>query len=414
MEFRSANRPPCTDTIVMSSQVDVCLLSQEDSELGPYFDKVYKAEEESLSLWPLEEAPVLYDLEELVEGVEPEWNKDPPFYTLLWRPGQNGPSRITGPIICTNLFGRTPAQAFDGFPTDFSDFDSAPSSPSLSPLSIASPSSADEANSGERRVIALPELVDDDMDEISHYFSDQMNLDSPSPPPQPILILDDDILPPPPPSPPTVSTPDLYGGGFSPSSTLVGSSNASSTCALSPSPIPFSTSSSASPAPEVCRSPRSLSPHQLPAPAQYHFADDPAVHPSYAQVAPLIQIALEEHPIGDAMRHRLSSRGPSKEEDDFKSTMDDGNARRRKKSSKPQKRYPCSIAGCTESFTRANDVTRHIRNAAIHKSAQNISRVCEQCGEELSRPDAARRHEAKGACHKRTRRLKSTYAMFPA
>jgi len=102
--------------------------------------------------------------------------------------------------------------------------------------------------------------------------------------------------------------------------------------------------------------------------------------------------------------------------------MDDVDPRPRKKAVRAApKRHPCTIPGCTESFTRPNDVLRHIKNAAIHKGSTQqaealaaSSTVCKYCGEELSRADAARRHELKASCGKRIIRRKSTYSMLPA
>jgi hypothetical protein len=69
---------------------------------------------------------------------------------------------------------------------------------------------------------------------------------------------------------------------------------------------------------------------------------------------------------------------------------------------KIQKIYRCPDAWCGASFTRANDVERHRRNAAVHKHAnKDTMTCCRKCGEELSRPDARRRHELKDSCGKR-------------
>ncbi|KAJ7244167.1 hypothetical protein B0H12DRAFT_1129723 [Mycena haematopus] len=413
----------------MSSQVDVSLFAQEDSDMGPYFNKVHNAKEQSFSLWPLcYDPPLMYEL-----GLEPNWHADPSHYTLLWQPETNTPLRITGPVICTNLFGHTAAEAFAGFPTNFDEFDSAPSSPSspsLSIESVASSSCASDENGRRMLVVDLPDLIDDDVDEMSVQLTDRMLLDSPalpSPPFRPVLILDDDSLPlSPPPSQPTCnpsSTNDLFDG-FSPSTTLVALSNASSTCAPSPSPVPFLASSSifpargssASPAPEPRRSPRRASPSttilKVPGPKD-HFIDDVAKLPAAQEssyppaVVPLTQIVLEDHPMENVARHSAATRG-LKADKSFK------DASSTKKPAKAVKRHPCTVPGCTESFTRPNDVQRHIKNAAIHRSERNVGPVCSKCGDELSRPDAARRHETKGACRKRTITKPSTYAMLPA
>lgn len=69
---------------------------------------------------------------------------------------------------------------------------------------------------------------------------------------------------------------------------------------------------------------------------------------------------------------------------------------------KPQKIYRCPDPWCKATFTRSNDVARHRLTAAIHKRAnKNTSTCCRKCGEELSRPDARRRHELKDSCGKR-------------
>jgi len=74
--------------------------------------------------------------------------------------------------------------------------------------------------------------------------------------------------------------------------------------------------------------------------------------------------------------------------------------RRGKKTDK--KVYHCPKPGCTATFTRSNDVTRHLLNASVHKwTAGDTSTRCRKCGEELSRPDARKRHELKDSCGKR-------------
>jgi len=139
---------------------------------------------------------------------------------------------------------------------------------------------------------------------------------------------------------------------------------------------------------------------------------------------PLNQIVLEEHPMDVAQPRRSAKRsGSFPDIDEVFDAMDDIDPRPRKRVIKAaRKRHPCPVPGCTESFTRPNDVLRHIKNAAIHKGtvqqaealAAANSTLCKYCGEELSRADAARRHELKSSCGKRTIRRKSTYSLLPA
>lgn len=83
-----------------------------------------------------------------------------------------------------------------------------------------------------------------------------------------------------------------------------------------------------------------------------------------------------------------------------------------------KERHPCTIPGCEESFTRPNDVQRHMRNAAKHKTAAALdddsATRCKLCGEELSRADARKRHELKASCGKRTIRRKYPMTSGPA
>ncbi|KAE9408764.1 hypothetical protein BT96DRAFT_985624 [Gymnopus androsaceus JB14] len=75
-------------------------------------------------------------------------------------------------------------------------------------------------------------------------------------------------------------------------------------------------------------------------------------------------------------------------------------------------RYECPVPLCKETFTRRNDVRRHIRNAAIHRDSPDalalIGEVvgtgtrCKFCNADLSRSDARMRHERASACGKRT------------
>ncbi|KAF5383474.1 hypothetical protein D9757_006118 [Collybiopsis confluens] len=75
-------------------------------------------------------------------------------------------------------------------------------------------------------------------------------------------------------------------------------------------------------------------------------------------------------------------------------------------------RYSCPVPSCKETFTRRNDVRRHIRNAAVHRdSAEALALIgetvgagtrCKYCHADLSRSDARMRHERASACGKRT------------
>ncbi|KAK7045620.1 hypothetical protein VNI00_007453 [Paramarasmius palmivorus] len=74
-------------------------------------------------------------------------------------------------------------------------------------------------------------------------------------------------------------------------------------------------------------------------------------------------------------------------------------------------RYPCPITGCKETFTRRNDVRRHVMNAAVHRDSEEAQRFigetgtvtrCRLCNADLSRADARMRHERTSACGKRT------------
>ncbi|TFK43031.1 hypothetical protein BDQ12DRAFT_162431 [Crucibulum laeve] len=72
-----------------------------------------------------------------------------------------------------------------------------------------------------------------------------------------------------------------------------------------------------------------------------------------------------------------------------------------------KKPYPCEYDGCPKTFTRRGDVRRHMETASEHKpdipQGTDSAHRCKRCNEELSRPDARRRHEERGACG--TRRI---------
>ncbi|KAJ3936773.1 MAG: hypothetical protein NXY57DRAFT_984153, partial [Lentinula lateritia] len=75
-------------------------------------------------------------------------------------------------------------------------------------------------------------------------------------------------------------------------------------------------------------------------------------------------------------------------------------------------RYPCPVSLCKETFTRRNDVRRHIKNAAVHRDSPEALALlgevvgagtrCKYCNADLSRSDARMRHERASACGKRT------------
>ena len=81
---------------------------------------------------------------------------------------------------------------------------------------------------------------------------------------------------------------------------------------------------------------------------------------------------------------------------------------------KGKKRFACEVRGCPATFTRRNDVERHMKSAAAHRNykqewvdmqknqapALNAFR-CEKCHRILSRADSAKRHMESGACGKR-------------
>ncbi|KAJ7690763.1 hypothetical protein B0H17DRAFT_1201593 [Mycena rosella] len=412
----------------MTPEVDLSLQSQEDEDMAKWFD-FHKAEEEPLSLWPLDVEPLLW-----FDGEVPDWDNDPPKFSLLWRQNSGTPIRIPGPHIQTNLFGRTVAEVFADFPIDFCDTPSPSSSPSLSPVSpVLLPSPIDEENRGQLPTNDLSDLL---IDDVSQQLSDRVHLDSPPQSPNPLSISEPPQSTPPPLSPSTcnpLSINALSDTFSSSSSTLsVGSSsNAPSTYAVSPSPKPFFTaSSSSSPAPT---SRLRRSPGRSP-PKHFIGLGEPYAGPAAGtQSTPALditmqatpnQIVLEEHPQDAARRRRSAKRGSYPEDDeDPEPPMDDADARPRKRvvTRGAPKRHLCTVPGCWESFTRFNDVQRHIKNAAIHKGTTQqaealaaSSTVCKYCGEELSRADAARRHELKSSCGKRTIRRKSTYSMLPA
>lgn len=80
---------------------------------------------------------------------------------------------------------------------------------------------------------------------------------------------------------------------------------------------------------------------------------------------------------------------------------------RKTKRRKTLKPFLCPHDWCKETFTRKNDVKRHLLNAAVHRNdnpdrAEDDTKRCKRCQADLSRPDARARHERAGACGKRT------------
>lgn len=201
-------------------------------------------------------------------------------------------------------------------------------------------------------------------------------------------------------------------------------SHAPSTYSPSPSPKPpYTASPSSSPPPGLRRSPRSSHAH----PVKISAEPDNLVYPTHTFV-PVNQIVLEELPVDATRRRKNAKRSKSyhddnlDEDEEYEVFVDVMDTRPRKRTTRgAPKRHPCPVPGCSESFTRLNDVLRHVKNAGIHKGTPQqaealaaSSTLCKYCGEELSRADAARRHEAKGSCGKRTIRKKSTYSLLPA
>lgn len=67
----------------------------------------------------------------------------------------------------------------------------------------------------------------------------------------------------------------------------------------------------------------------------------------------------------------------------------------------------CPYKWCKSTFTRSNDLARHLTTASMHRERVHVdpSKRCRLCGEEFSRSDARNRHEIKRSCgKKRTRR----------
>ncbi|EEB92490.1 hypothetical protein MPER_08990, partial [Moniliophthora perniciosa FA553] len=73
------------------------------------------------------------------------------------------------------------------------------------------------------------------------------------------------------------------------------------------------------------------------------------------------------------------------------------------KAQKGAKKFPCPMAGCSQSFVRKCDLRRHRRDVrdVIHGNETAAGYRCERCGKVLSRADALKRHVDKEACGKR-------------
>ncbi|KAF6760307.1 hypothetical protein DFP72DRAFT_102300 [Ephemerocybe angulata] len=71
------------------------------------------------------------------------------------------------------------------------------------------------------------------------------------------------------------------------------------------------------------------------------------------------------------------------------------------------KPFKCEFPGCNATFTRKNDVQRHMKSASAHRNFEQEAKgdfddkKCPRCGRILSREDSARRHFESGACGKR-------------
>ncbi|KAK0460938.1 uncharacterized protein EV420DRAFT_167104 [Desarmillaria tabescens] len=122
------------------------------------------------------------------------------------------------------------------------------------------------------------------------------------------------------------------------------------------------------------------------------------------------QEQAEPHPVVQTI-DELPSEDEHQVDDEYDELDDDTAPKKRKikpsnKTSKKRKiteRFRCTIPGCTKTFTRKNDVTRHIRASGAHPDYQEQSDnvKCTICGIDLSRSDARIRHERTYACGKR-------------
>ncbi|KAL0955828.1 hypothetical protein HGRIS_002031 [Hohenbuehelia grisea] len=75
------------------------------------------------------------------------------------------------------------------------------------------------------------------------------------------------------------------------------------------------------------------------------------------------------------------------------------------------RRWLCPEPSCGRTFSRLNDTIRHLKQTFAHSPQSAESATCSKCGASLSRSDARKRHEAKGACGKRSLRKNAKNAM---
>ncbi|KAJ2925124.1 hypothetical protein H1R20_g11952, partial [Candolleomyces eurysporus] len=75
------------------------------------------------------------------------------------------------------------------------------------------------------------------------------------------------------------------------------------------------------------------------------------------------------------------------------------------KTLKGVRKFACPMPSCGKTFTRKNDVARHMKSAAAHRDFMsedaNSEARCAKCNRILSRFDSAKRHEGSSACGKR-------------
>lgn len=84
-----------------------------------------------------------------------------------------------------------------------------------------------------------------------------------------------------------------------------------------------------------------------------------------------------------------------------KNTADSFSPSRPSSAGRSPKRIPCTHPDCNKSFTREHDLSKHLRNAAVHNLKPDPECVCPGCGASLSRNDALQRHQRNAACGKR-------------
>ena len=61
----------------------------------------------------------------------------------------------------------------------------------------------------------------------------------------------------------------------------------------------------------------------------------------------------------------------------------------------------CTHPECCKTFTRQNDLHKHLSTAAVHNPKSPPECICHHCGASLSRNDALQRHQRNQACGKR-------------